>query len=93
MREKYVNKRLVMADDISHEDMDTGSSTYSWWPVGVLEFTTEAHELCPRLKQKIWVICIYQGIATVPVAWALSLCQLNTPGTGWLLINDSEVEV
>ena len=45
-----------MADDITHEEMDTGTAEYAWWPVGVLVFTETAYSQCPRLREKIWVI-------------------------------------
>ena len=84
-----------MASDITHEPMDTGTGNsdgenYAWWPVGVLVFTEAAYSQCPRLKEKIWVICIYQGIAEIPVAWALSTVQFDTFLSGYIYINDSE---
>ena len=45
---------------------------------------------CPRLKEKIWVICIYQGIAEIPVAWAMTRLQVQTFPSRYIYFNDSE---
>ena len=45
---------------------------------------------CPRLKEKIWVIRIYQGIAEIPVAWAMTRLQVQTFPSRYIYFNDSE---